>query len=481
MDNKALRKGCALALAIVAAAGVAFYFIAREQLLYRVNVTESVTSSGNVGEMLSGDAVEQAFSTKDESLTAVEVMFLALGRANTGSMDVRILDGGETLFQTELDVSTLEDYSFCRIPIDPAIPDVANRALTLRIESDDGTAGNAVSVCYGNSINTGRVEVAVDVQDPLRFNGEAQDGQLCMTLTTIENLWFGEYYWYSLCAALLALACYCAHLIRCNNNGTACMGLRLIGAVTRYRFLMSQMILRDFKTKYKRSALGVFWSFLNPLLTMLVQYIIFSTLFRSNIPNYPVYLLSGIVCFNFFKEAIDLSMNSITGNAQLITKVYVPKYIFPLSRTLSSGINLLLSMIPLLLMMLVTGQRITSAIFLLPIGLVFLVMFCLGMGLLLSASMVFFRDTQFIWNVFSLIWMYATPIFYPESIIPAQWMVIYKLNPLYHIIRIFRIILIGGASPEPKAYLLCFISAFVPLAIGALVFKRTQDRFILHI
>lgn len=256
---------------------------------------------------------------------------------------------------------------------------------------------------------------------------------------------------------------------------------RLIDAFRRYNYLIRQLVSRDFKTKYKRSVLGVLWSFLNPLLTMTVQYIVFSTLFRGDIQNYPLYLLSGIVCFNFFNESTSMTLQAIVGNAALITKVYVPKYIYPLSRVLSSAINLLMSLIPLLLVMLLTRVPVRPAIVLLPVGLVCLFGFCLGVGMVLSTMMVFFRDTQFLWGVVSLLWMYATPIFYPESIIPEKFMLIYKCNPLYHIIRFIRIVLLQGVSPEPKAYALCLIASFVPLLVGVLVFKKNQDKFVLNL
>ncbi len=256
---------------------------------------------------------------------------------------------------------------------------------------------------------------------------------------------------------------------------------RMIDAFRRYGYLLRQLVSRDFKSKYKRSVLGVLWSFLNPLLTMMVQYIVFSTLFKSDIPNYPLYLLSGIVCFNFFSEATGMALQSIVGNASLITKVYVPKYIYPLSRVLSSTINLLMSLIPLLLVMLLTRTPVRPAILLLPIGLICLVGFCLGVGFVLSTMMVFFRDTQFLWGVVIMLWMYATPIFYPESIIPAKFVLLYKCNPMYHIIRFIRIVLLQGVSPESKAYVLCMVASFVPLLIGVLVFKKNQDKFVLNL
>ena len=255
----------------------------------------------------------------------------------------------------------------------------------------------------------------------------------------------------------------------------------LISSLSRYRFLIKQLVARDFKTKYKRSVLGVVWSFLNPLLTMAVQYIVFSTIFRSDIPNFVVYLLSGIVCFNFFHEATDMALTSIVGNAPLITKVYVPKYIYPLTRVISSTVNFLLALIPLLAAMLLTGVPVRLSALLLPLGVLCLFAVSLGVGLILASSMVFFRDTQFLWGVLSMLWMYATPIFYPETIIPEQWLLLYKCNPLYHIIRFIRIALLHGVSPEPKAYALMFVASFLPLVIGIAVFRKTQNQFVLNL
>ena len=241
------------------------------------------------------------------------------------------------------------------------------------------------------------------------------------------------------------------------------------------------MVQRDFKTKYKRSVLGVLWSLLNPLLTMTVQYIVFSTIFKSSIENFPVYLLIGTICYAFFSESISSALNAIVGNASLITKVYVPKYIYPFTKVISSGINLLFSMIPLLVVMIFTDTRFTFAMLMVPVPLMFLFMLCLGVGLLLCTGMTFFRDVQFLWSVVVMLWSYYTPIFYPESIIPSAWLGLFKLNPLYHVIRLMRSLLMDGVSPDPKTYAVCFVACFVPFVIGAWAFKRKQDRFILYI
>ncbi len=292
-------------------------------------------------------------------------------------------------------------------------------------------------------------------------------------------LWHG--YWYAVGAVLLFLAAFSARLFHAAKHNRMTFGMRVLLTMQRYSYLMKQLVGRDFKTRYKRSVLGICWSFLNPLLTMLVQYIVFSTLFRSDIPNFQLYLLVGIVCFNFFNEATGVALLSIVGNAPLITKVYVPKYIYPVSRVLSSAINLLFSVILLLIMMVFTGAPFRPALLFVPFGLLCLVVFCIGMGFLLSTAMVFFRDTQFLWGVVNMLWMYATPIFYPESIIPAHLMPLYRCNPMYQIIRFLRAIFLDGAVPVPKSFLACAIASFVPLILGTLVFRKNQDKFIMNL
>ena len=356
-------------------------------------------------------------------------------------------------------------------------------AAKLRLRAPESTDGNAVTLYYGNSMQTGRASIdAMLGQDELvRVNGSALDGALCIQLKVHRELWFGTYYRYIAAAGFVVLAVYCAVMLKKNKAGRGSLVINLLIAFDRYRFLIKQLVARDFKAKYKRSVLGILWSFLNPLLTMLVQYLVFSMLFRSSIPNFALYLLTGIVCFSFFSEATSMTLTSIVGNASLITKVYVPKYIYPLTRVMSSTINFLLALIPLFMVMLVTRTPVRPAILLLPLPVICLFAVSLGIGMLLASAMVFFRDTQFLWSVLSILWMYVTPIFYPESILPARWMPLFRCNPLYHIIRFVRIIMMDGISPEPKAYGLMLIASFAPLALGVWVFIKTQDKFVLNL
>ena len=160
-------------------------------------------------------------------------------------------------------------------------------------------------------------------------------------------------------------------------------------------------MVRDFKIKYKASVLGVLWSFLNPLLMTFVYMFVFSTLFRSSsIENFVVYLMSGIILFNYFSEATNLGMQSIVGNAGLITKVYMPKYILPISKVLSSAINLVISLIPLMIMMALTGVRFSKSLLLIPLVLVFLILFCVGVSLILASGHGIFPGYTVLCGVF---------------------------------------------------------------------------------
>lgn len=291
----------------------------------------------------------------------------------------------------------------------------------------------------------------------------------------------GKWYWVGALAIWCLVSIYYLWAIYREKHGKLTWGRLLVILWRKYRFLMEQLVSRDFKVKYKRSILGYLWSFLNPLLTMIVQYVVFSTIFTNGVANYPVYLLSGAIMFSFFSDSVGQGLTAIVYNASLITKVYVPKYIYPVTKVMSCSINLLISIIPLLLVSLLTGQKLTKAIFLLPYPIICLVLFCIGMSLILSSSMVFFRDTQYLWGIVNMAWMYATPMFYPESIIPPKFIFVLWFNPMRHIIKFVRTILIDGVSPEPISYLCCFLSALLTCIIGIIIFKRTQNKFVIHI
>ncbi|OFO65921.1 ABC transporter permease [Haemophilus sp. HMSC068C11] len=249
-----------------------------------------------------------------------------------------------------------------------------------------------------------------------------------------------------------------------------------------YKELLRQLVIKDIKLKYRRSYLGYIWSILNPLLMMTVLVIVFSQLFRFDIPNFAVYLLSGQVLFSFLSEATTMAVSSIVENAPLLKKTYVPKYIFTISKVTSSLVNLLFSLVALVLVMIFTQVSFTWNILWFPVVLLEVYIFSLGVSLILASTAIFFRDIQYLWGVFISIWMYLTPIIYPVSIISEEYRWWYdNLNPMYGYLKQFRDIVLNG-NPLPIEWLTQgFITAFIFLFIGLWVFKRKQNQFILYI
>lgn len=249
----------------------------------------------------------------------------------------------------------------------------------------------------------------------------------------------------------------------------------------KYRNLINELVTRDIKKKYRRSVLGYLWSMLNPLLMMLITAMVFSNLFRFEIKNFALYLLTGQIIFTFFAESTNFAMGSILENGHLIKKVYVPKYLFPLSRVASSGVNLCFTLPAMLAIIIITGQAVSLKLLLCAIPLTLLFLFCLGVGLFLSALAVYFRDMFHLYGVALTALNYATPIFYPESIIPEKYLWLIKWNPLYYYLKMFREVVYSNQIPELNLVLLCLMLSLGAIVIGAFFFKKKQNEFILYI
>ena len=249
----------------------------------------------------------------------------------------------------------------------------------------------------------------------------------------------------------------------------------------KYKDLLILLVQRDLKLKYRRSFLGYLWSILNPLLSMAVQAIVFTTIFRHSIDNYPVYLICGNILFSFMRDSSQQALTSVVDNAALLKKTYVPKYIFTLSKITSGLVNFVFSLGALLIVMIATGVPFRWQNLLSVVPIVELYVFCIGLGLFVAALTVFFRDMKNLWSVVTLAWMYMTPIFYPVSIIPQRFLTVYKMNPMYQYITFMRTILIEGKAPTPMNYLGCIVSAVILLIIGRYVFKKNEDKFILYL
>lgn len=252
----------------------------------------------------------------------------------------------------------------------------------------------------------------------------------------------------------------------------------------KYKGLILELVRRDLKLKYRRSFLGYLWSVLNPLLTMIVLTLVFSTMFHRNIENYPVYLLTGRTLYDFLKASTTSGMKSVEKNASLLKKVYVPKYIFTFAQITSCLVDTVLALGALLIVMIATRSRFYWQIIMIPTVYIQIYVFCLGLGFLLAELNIFFRDIQYIYSVVTTAWLYLTPIIYPIerlSNIPVLQYIITHFNPLYYYVTQFRCYVYYGRFPEPRLILGGCGFAVGMLIIGVYLFQKNKDRFILYI
>ena len=454
----------------------AFYWLAGEQLHYRESCGNIQLPAADKGaaELHEGVLVDQVFTPEIGRLHTVGVQFATYYRTNAGKVCIELYDtvSGALLMRGVFDAAEITDGQVLTISADEPVETDGQTPLALHLYADS-QPGSAVIPLMTSAVQRDG--------ETLYIHNTDVAGTLCFSASGSDAVWIGAHYWTVTVVFGVLLALFFLLVLYRKRKGKRSYVINALVAVQKYRFLIRQLVSRDFKTKYKRSVLGMLWSFLNPLLMMTVQYFVFSTIFESDIAHYPVYLLMGIVSFNFFSEACGMSLTSILGNASLITKVYMPKYIYPLSRVISSVVNLGISLIPLVLVALATGVQFRKSAVLALWFFACLIIFALGLGLVLSAAMVFFRDTQFLWGVLSTIWMYATPIFYPESILPDEFRFVLEINPLYYFLKNARICVLDGISPEPLVYLQCIGITLVMLLIGSVFFRKAQDRFVLYL
>lgn len=471
-----LKKLFAAIMASFLILAVLFYYLAGDQLLYRQSRGTVTMCEGEsaAAELTEGTVVEQRFTVRIMRLYSVSIQWGAFYRVNEGVVTAELLNAatGETILSDSFDAGAIREREITTLALDTPREDLYEAPLVLRLWADSPPDRCAAPLMCRDEQRENWT---------LTVNGQPLSGTLAMAVDGEDNIWTGLHYWKFVLAGAAALgALFAVVAVRLKRGGHSYL-VNAVLAVKKYRFLIRQLVSRDFKTKYKRSVLGMLWSFLNPLLMMTVQYFVFSTLFRNDIPNYPAYLLIGIVSFNFFSEACSLSLTSVLQNANLLTKVYMPKYIYPLTRVISSLVNFAISLLPLVIVCALTGVRFHRSALLAFFFWGCLLIFALGLGLLLSASMVFFRDTQFLWGILSMIWMYATPLFYPETILPESVLGLLNFNPLYHFIGNARTCILSGVSPEPVFYFRALLMALAMLAVGSLVFKKVQDKFVLYL
>lgn len=264
----------------------------------------------------------------------------------------------------------------------------------------------------------------------------------------------------------------------------------IIANFKHYWFLMTQLISRDFKVKYKRSVLGVVWSLLYPILMLAVMAVVFSQMFKFQVEgvNYIVYLMTGIIMWNYFNEASNTAMTSVVTNFSLINKVYIPKYIFPVAKCIFVGINFALTLIPWLIIIGLSyfglGEyacHFNIYYLILPYIFFCFFLFTVGIGLFLSCISVFLRDVFYIYGIVLIMWNYLTPVFYSLEILPAKLQTLFQLNPLYQFLTAAREIVLFGQCPSLLRLGILGVLGVGSLLIGAFIFKKNQDKFIYYV
>jgi len=261
-----------------------------------------------------------------------------------------------------------------------------------------------------------------------------------------------------------------------DSAANASPALTEIQELKHYRYLLKQLVRRDIVARYKRSFLGVAWTMLNPLGTMLIMTFVFSNLFKS-VQSYPVYILSGLIAWNFFAQGTNAAMSGLVWGGSLMQRIYLPRTIFGVSAIGTALVNLLLSIIPLLLVMVITQTTIHLTFLFLPISILLLTAFALGFGLLLSALAIFFPDVAEMYQILLMAWMYLTPVIYPEEIIPAQFMTIYRINPMYWMLKMFRMPVYEGVIPTLQDLWPALAWSVGMLIVGWLFFTSRSDEY----
>ena len=255
----------------------------------------------------------------------------------------------------------------------------------------------------------------------------------------------------------------------------------MVGKLKKYRFLFEELVKRDFKKKYKRTVLGMGWSLLSPLLTLLVMKVVFENFFGRTIDHYTTYLFCGLLTFNWFSEATNGGMSSLFSNAGIFTKVNVPKYLFLFSVNVQVLINFVLTLLVFFVFCAIDHVPFTGRFLCLAYPIATLLLFNIGVGMILSAMFIFFRDIDYLWRVFLQLLMYGSAIFYRVDSFPPKVRLVFACNPVYRHIAYFREVVLAGTVPSMETHLALLGFAVAALLAGAWMYKHYNTKFLYYV
>jgi len=254
----------------------------------------------------------------------------------------------------------------------------------------------------------------------------------------------------------------------------------VINRFQKYNFLFEELVKRDFKKRYKRTFLGIIWSMLGPLLQILVMSLVFTHFFGRDIPHFIVYVFAGLKIFNFFKESTSQGMQSLMSNSGIITKVKVPKYLFLLSKNVASLVNFGFMLVIFFIFAFIDGVSFKWQFIFLLYPITTLTLFNIGVGLILSALFVFFKDIQYLYDIFTMLIMWLSAIFYSIDTFSLTTQRLFLLNPLFTHIHYFRLVILNGIIPNWHIQVACGLYAFLAIIIGMFFYKRYNYRFVYY-
>lgn len=255
----------------------------------------------------------------------------------------------------------------------------------------------------------------------------------------------------------------------------------LLDKLMKNQFIFEELVKRDFKQKYKRTVLGMFWSVLSPLLTLFVMRLVFTNFFGRNVEHYTTFLFAGNLIFNYYKEQTVGGMQSLMANASIFTKINVPKYLFIFSKSVSAAINFGINLVIFFVFVAIDGISFHWSMLAIIYPIILITLFNIGIGMILSALFVFFRDIAYIYDIFSLLLMYLSAIFYSVDGLPANMQRLFLLNPVYCAIKYVRVIVIDGTLPSMAYHILLFLYAALAIGIGSLIYKRYNTKFLYYV
>jgi ABC-type polysaccharide/polyol phosphate export permease len=251
--------------------------------------------------------------------------------------------------------------------------------------------------------------------------------------------------------------------------------------VFRYRELLRNLVSRDIKKRYKRSAVGFLWVMLDPLLMMLIFYVIFSGIFRASVGNYAAYIMCGITLWQLFAQGTKTSGIIFLHSRNLLDKVYLPKAIFPLAVVLCSVVHFIFSLVPLFFIIILSGTQLSYDIVLLPFVLCLVVLFSLGIAFTVATLSVFFHDVNYIYDVLLMAWMFFTPLYYPVSVLPEKFRPLMELNPFYHYLSLFRACVYDGTIPKIEHFVIGTLFSASSFLVGWVIYQRNKDKLIYYL